>query len=155
MLYLDNSATTQLLPEVKEVMLPYLLEEFGNPSSKYYGLAQNAKDAVETARKHVAQLLGCETDEVIFTSGATESNNFILKGIAHYHKDKGNHIITSKVEHPSIIETCKFLEANGYTVTYLDVDQYGRINLEELTKAIQQEKLFSFQLCGATTNLVL
>ncbi|PEQ46985.1 cysteine desulfurase DndA [Bacillus cereus] len=153
MLYLDNSATTQLLPEVKEAMLPYLLEEFGNPSSKYYGLAQNAKEAVETARKHIAQLLGCETDEVIFTSGATESNNFILKGITHYHKDKGNHIITSKVEHPSIIETCKFLEENGYTVTYLDVDQYGRINLEELTKAIQQEKTLLVSIMWGNNEL--
>ncbi|PFK32882.1 cysteine desulfurase DndA [Bacillus cereus] len=153
MLYLDNSATTQLLPEVKETMLPYLLEEFGNPSSKYYGLAQNAKEAVETARQHVAQLLGCETDEVIFTSGATESNNFILKGITHYHKDKGNHIITSKVEHPSIIETCKFLEANGYTVTYLDVDRYGRINLEELTKAILKEKTLLVSIMWGNNEL--
>ncbi|QWG26944.1 cysteine desulfurase DndA [Bacillus mycoides] len=153
MLYLDNSATTQLLPEVKEAMLPYLLEEFGNPSSKYYGLAQNAKDSVETARAHVAQLLGCETDEVIFTSGATESNNFILKGITHFHKDIGNHIITSKVEHPSIIETCKFLEENGYKVTYLDVDQYGRINLEELTSAIQKEKTLLVSIMWGNNEL--
>lgn len=140
MLYLDNSATTQILPEVKEAMLPYLLEEFGNPSSKYYGLAQNAKEAVETARKHIAQLLSCETDEVIFTSGATESNNFIIKGVAHYYKDKGKHIITSKVEHPSILETCKFLEENGYRVTYLDVDQFGRIYIDQLVTAIQEDE---------------
>jgi cysteine desulfurase len=140
MLYLDNSATTQVLPEVKDAMLPYLLEEFGNPSSKYYKLASHAKDGVDTARKNVARLLGCEDHEVIFTSGATESNNFIIKGIAHSFKHIGNHIVTSKVEHPSVLETCKFLEQNGYRVTYLDVDSFGRVDLKQLLKAIEEEK---------------
>ncbi|WP_461673168.1 cysteine desulfurase DndA [Priestia megaterium] len=140
MLYLDNSATTQVLPEVKEAMLPYLLEEFGNPSSKYYSLAQNAKEAVDTARKNAAHLLGCETDEVIFTSGATESNNFIIKGVAHYYRGQGKHIVTSKTEHPSILETCRYLEDNGYKVTYLDVDSFGRVSVQQILEIIQSDK---------------
>src|SRR5690554_6305835 len=127
MIYLDNSATTEIYPEVLEAMLPYLREEYGNPSSKYYSLAENAKKAVANAREYVAKLIGCDPEEVVFTSGATESNNMILKGIADFYSDKGNHIITSKVEHPSVIETCKFLELKGFKITYLDVDQFGRI----------------------------
>jgi len=140
MLYLDNSATTQVLPEVKDAMLPYLIEEYGNPSSKYYTLAENARKAVEESRFHVAQLVGCESDSIIFTSGATESNNFIIKGIAHYYKNQSRHIVTSAVEHPSVLETCKFLEGEGWTVTYLSVDKYARIYLNELETAIQKEK---------------
>ncbi len=140
MLYLDNSATTQILPEVKDAMLPYLLEEFGNPSSKFYSLAQNSKQAVESARKNVAKLLGCVPDEIIFTSGATESNNFIIKGVAQFYKGKGNHIVTTKVEHPSILETCKYLEQNGYKVTYLDVDVFGRVNPEDVLNIISSDK---------------
>ncbi|MED4057784.1 cysteine desulfurase DndA [Niallia taxi] len=140
MLYLDNSATTQILPEVKDAMLPYLQEEFGNPSSKFYSLAQNSKQAVDEARINVAKLLGCEPDEIIFTSGATESNNFIIKGVANYYKEKGNHIVTTKVEHPSIIETCKYLEHNGYKVTYLDVDVFGRVNPEDVLNIISTDK---------------
>lgn len=136
MIYLDNSATTAIAPEVLDAMLPYLKEEYGNPSSKYYTLAENAKRAIEKARQQVAALVGCEEDEVVFTSGATESNNFIIKGIADFYQDKGKHIVTSKVEHPSIIETCKFLESKGFKVTYLDVDQYGRIDLSELEQII-------------------
>lgn len=140
MLYLDNSATTQVLPEVKEAMLPFLLEEFGNPSSKYYSLATNAKEAVETARKNVSRLVGCDEDEVVFTSGATESNNFILKGVAHSFKERGNHIVTSKVEHPSILETCKYLENIGFRVTYLDVDAFGRVSTEQIHDVILEDK---------------
>jgi cysteine desulfurase len=132
MLYLDNSATTQMLTEVKEAMLPYLLEEYGNPSSKYYPLATNANKAIKRARENIATLLGCDADEVIFTSGATESNNMIIKGIADYYGETNKHIITSKVEHPAILETCRYLESKGFTVTYLNVDQYGRINLNDL-----------------------
>jgi cysteine desulfurase len=138
MLYLDNSATTQMLPEVKDAMLPYLLEEFGNPSSKYYSLAINAKKATDEAREHISKLLGCDTDEIVFTSGATESNNMIIKGIADYYGSTNKHIITSKVEHPSVIETCRYLEGKGFTITYLDVDSYGRINLDKLKETIIQ-----------------
>ncbi|MFC0015086.1 MULTISPECIES: cysteine desulfurase family protein [Allobacillus] len=137
-LYLDNSATTPVLPEVKDAMLPYLLEEFGNPSSKYYSKADNAKHAVQISRERVANLVGCKSKEVIFTSGATESNNMIIKGIADYYNEKrGKHIITSQVEHPAVLETCKYLESKGFFVTYLDVDQYGRIDLEQLKKCAE------------------
>jgi len=140
MLYLDNSATTRIDPLVVQAMLPYLQEEFGNPSSKYYTLAENAKRAVKNARYQVALLLGCEEDEIIFTSGATESNNMVLKGVADYYRDKGNHIITTKVEHPSVLETCEYLERKGFRISYLDVDSYGRIFLEQLEEKIREEK---------------
>lgn len=112
MIYLDNSSTTPVDPEVLEAMLPYLKEEFGNPSSRHYTLAVNAEKAVENAREQVANLINAKHDEIIFTSGASESNNFIIKGVADYMKyyeEKGNHIITSTVEHKSILQTCKFL----------------------------------------------
>ncbi|ULT59601.1 aminotransferase class V-fold PLP-dependent enzyme [Neobacillus drentensis] len=137
MLYLDNSATTQVHPEVKDAMLPYLMEEFGNPSSKYYSVAENAKNAVKEARNNLASLLGCSSSEVIFTSGSTESNNMIIKGVADYYSDQGNHIITTKVEHPSVLETCRYLETKGFEVTYLDVDHFGRINIEDLKKEMK------------------
>ncbi|KAB7707124.1 aminotransferase class V-fold PLP-dependent enzyme [Bacillus aerolatus] len=141
MLYLDNSATTPILMEVKEKMLTYLTEEYGNPSGKYYGLAEDAKKAVEEARSHVSQLLGSYTHEVIFTSGATESNNMIVKGVADLYTDKGNHIITTKAEHNSILDICRFLETKGIEVTYLDVDRFGRINIEDVEKAINDRTI--------------
>lgn len=141
MLYLDNSATTAVLPEVKEKMLTYLTEEFGNPSSKYYNLAVHAKEAIEEARKNVALLLNAKENEIFFTSGATESNNMILKGVADYYSTKGKHIITSKVEHKSVIDVCKFLETKNFEVTYLDVDQYGRINPDELLNTIREDTI--------------
>lgn len=140
-LYLDNSATTQIHPEVKNAMMPYLFEEYGNPSSKFYTLAENAKSAVNEARGHVAELIGCDIREVVFTSGATESNNMIIKGVAEFYKDKlGKHIVTSKAEHSSVLETCKYLEDKGFKVTYLDVDHYGRINIEDIKKIIKEDK---------------
>jgi cysteine desulfurase len=141
MLYLDNSATTQIHPEVKDAMLPYLMEEFGNPSSKYYSIAENAKNAVKEARNCLASLLGCNSSEIIFTSGSTESNNMIIKGVADYYSKQGNHIITTKVEHPSVLETCKYLETKGFEVTYLDVDRFGRINVEELKNEIKENTI--------------
>lgn len=141
MLYLDNSATTQIHPEVKNAMIPYLMNEFGNPSSKYYSIAENAKKSVKEARHSLASLIGCEDSEVIFTSGATESNNMIIKGVADYYSDQGNHIITTKVEHPSVLETCKYLERKGFEITYLDVDRYGRINLDNLISNINDNTI--------------
>lgn len=108
LIYLDNNATTKVLPEVKEAMLKYLTEEYGNPSSKYYQLALNAKSALELARMNVAKVFGCSQNEVIFTSGSTESNNMILKGIADVTDKK--HLIVSSIEHPSILETARYLE---------------------------------------------
>jgi cysteine desulfurase len=141
MLYLDNSATTQVHPEVKDAMLPYIMEEFGNPSSKYYSVAENAKKAVKEARSSLASLLGCSPSELIFTSGSTESNNMVIKGVADFYQSKGNHIITTKVEHPSVLETCRYLETKGYKVSYLDVDRFGRISLNELKKTITEQTI--------------
>ncbi|KPL57680.1 cysteine desulfurase family protein [Rossellomorea vietnamensis] len=141
MLYLDNSATTPLLPEVKEAMLPYLLEEFGNPSSKYYSFAVNAKEAVENARNNVALLLGSKPEELTFTSGSTETNNMVLKGVADYYQSKGKHIITSKTEHPSVLDTCEYLERKGFEITYLDVDGYGRVSCEDLEEALREDTI--------------
>lgn len=141
MIYLDNSSTTKIHPDVKDAMLPFLIEEFGNPSSKYYEPALHAQDAVDNARHQVAELLKASSDEIIFTSGATESNNMFLKGATHYYQSKGKHIITSKVEHPSILECCHFLEREGFEVTFLDVDEYGRISIEELKKEIRNDTI--------------
>ncbi|MEH7158966.1 cysteine desulfurase family protein [Neobacillus drentensis] len=148
MLYLDNSATTQVHPEVKDVMLPYLMEQFGNPSSKYYSYAENAKNAVKDARKSLASLLGCTDSEIIFTSGSTESNNMIIKGVADYYFSHGNHIITSKVEHPSVLETCKYLETKGFEISYLDVDQFGRIDTEALINEIRETTILVSLIWG-------
>lgn len=141
MLYLDNSATTQIHPDVKEAMLPYLMEEFGNPSSKYYNYAVNAKNAVEDARANVARLIGCQSDEIIFTSGSTESNNFILKGIADQRKDLGRHIITSAVEHPSVLEVYYYLSSNGFNLTILPVDPLGCVSIEAVKAALREDTI--------------
>ncbi|WP_458125432.1 cysteine desulfurase family protein [Paenibacillus sp. Z3-2] len=141
MLYLDNSATTKIHPEVLEAMLPYLQEEYGNPSSKFYSLAENAKKAVATAREQVAQLLGCDPDEVVFTSGATESNNMIIKGVADYYGQKDNsskYLLTSAAEHPSVLETVEFLGERGYKTKFLDVDTYARLNIENVKETVDQ-----------------
>lgn len=137
MLYLDNSATTKVLPEVYKEMLPYICEYYGNPNSQYYEQALKANSAVEIARERVAVFLNCSKDEIIFTSGSTESNNFILKGFTHANKHKGNHIIISSVEHSSILNTAKFLEENGCEVTYLPVDKNGFVSITDIEKNIK------------------
>ncbi|VWX38619.1 cysteine desulfurase family protein [Exiguobacterium oxidotolerans] len=136
MLYLDNSATTPTHQEVVDAMLPYWTDVFGNPSSKYYSQAVDAKIAVNQARQSVAELVNVKADEVIFTSGATESNNFLLKGIAAAHSSRGNQIISSVAEHPSVLETLRYLETQGFDVIYLSVDLYGRIDLKDLERAL-------------------
>ncbi|MFD0672235.1 cysteine desulfurase family protein [Cohnella sp. GCM10027633] len=136
MIYMDNSATTRIHPEVLDAMLPYLQEEYGNPSGKYYSLASNAKFAVDNARQHIANLLDCQTDEVIFTSGATESNNMIIKGAIDQFGQSGSTIVTSSVEHPSVLETCNYLEGKGAKITKLTVDAYGRVKLDDVRQAI-------------------
>lgn len=148
MLYLDNSATTKVDPEVYEAMLPFLLEEFGNPSSKYYQQAVNSKNAVAEARKNVADLLGVSSKEIIFTSGSTEGNNMILKGVADYYSDKGNHIITTATEHPSVLETCRYLETKGFEVTYLPVDQFGRISLDDFKSSFKDSTILATVIWG-------
>jgi cysteine desulfurase len=135
-IYLDYNATTPISKEVADAMRPYLDEHFGNPSSSHiYG--KQTKEAVEKARKQVANLLNCDSSEIVFTSGGTESNNYALRGIAFANKNKGNHIITSSVEHPAIIEVCKYLETQGFEITYLPVDEFGLVQIEDVEKAIR------------------
>ncbi len=141
MIYLDNAATTPLDPEVLETMIEYMKTEYGNPSSKYYPQALSAQSALKHSRIQVADLLGCEPEYLIFTSGATESNNFIIKGVAEKYKNKGKHIITSKIEHKSVLETCKHLERQGYEVTYVGNDKLGHVNIDELESAIKAETI--------------
>lgn len=133
--YFDNSATTKIKKEVLEEMFPYLSVQYGNPSS-IYSIGRSAKRAIEEARRRVASLINCKPEEIYFTSCGSESDNTALKGIAYANKDKGNHIITSKIEHPAILNTCQNLEKHGFNVTYLDVDQDGFINLETLKNSI-------------------
>ena len=134
-IYLDHNATTPIDPEVAEAMIPYLKEHFGNPSSSHsFGI--QTKKAVENARRQVAALLGCQSDEIIFTSGGTESNNYAIRGVAETFRDKGNHIITSQVEHPAVINVCKYLEQKGFRISYLPVDHYGMIDPEDIERAI-------------------
>lgn len=139
-IYLDNSATTYVKPEVLEEMKPYFTEKFGNPSS-FYSLARDTQRAVDKARKQVADALKCSPDEVFFTGGGSEGDNWALKGIAAANINKGNHIITTKIEHHAILHSCEFLEKFGFEVTYLDVDDEGFINLEELKNAITDKTI--------------
>ena len=139
-IYLDYNATTPIAPEVADAMRPFLDEYFGNPSSVHtYGV--KAKMAVENARRQVAKLVNCDPSEIIFTSGGTESNNYAIKGIALAHRKKGNHIIISAVEHPAVFEVASYLEANGFDVSILPVDEYGIIKLEVLEKSIRPETI--------------
>lgn len=172
MIYLDNSATTPVFQEVYEAMIPFLTTEYGNPSSKYYSLAVNARQAVEIARESVAKLIGSKPEEVIFTSGATESTNMIIKGVVDYKKyyeKKGNHIITSKVEHKATINTCKFLNGDiysnsdatfslggdktvkvdrGYEATFLNVNNFGQVDPETLKNAIKSTTVLASIIWG-------
>lgn len=134
-IYLDYNATTPIAREVAEVMTPYLYEHFGNPSSSHpYGAA--TKRAVEGARRSVAALLGCQPSEIVFTSGGTESNNYAIKGAALAQRKRGNHIITSDIEHPAVVEVCEWLKSQGFRVTSLPVDEYGMVNPEDLEQEI-------------------
>lgn len=177
MIYLDNSATTPIDPEVLDVMLPYLKEEYGNPSSRYYTLAVNANNAVEKAREQVAALINAEPKEIIFTGGASESNNFIIKGVADYKKyyeESGNHIITSTVEHKSVLQTCKFLNGEvfsnksestlasqflkkktttkkidrGYEVSFLPVNEYAQVEEETFKEALKENTILASFMWG-------
>ena len=135
-IYLDNAATTRVRPEVVEAMLPYFTEKFGNPSSVYEFASQN-KSAVDEAREIIAKSLGTDAKDIYFTAGGSESDNWALKATAEAYKEKGNHIITSKIEHHAILHTCEYLEKNGFEVTYVDVDENGILKLDELKKAIR------------------
>lgn len=139
-LYLDNAATTKTAPEVLEAMLPYFTEKFGNPSSVYTFAAGN-KEVVDVQRDRIAATLGAKSNEIYFTAGGSEADNWALKATAEAHRDKGNHIITTKIEHHAILHTAQYLEKNGYEVTYLDVDEDGKVRLEDLKKAIRPETI--------------
>jgi len=140
MIYLDNNATTSIDPEVAQAMLPYIFEHYGNPSSSHM-LGQTAKLAVEKARLQLASLLHALPDELIFTSGGSESNNMVLKGIAWKYKEKGRQIITSVIEHPSVLKVCAYLEQDGYEVIYLPVDSYGQVRPADLEAVISDKTL--------------
>ena len=177
MIYLDNSATTPVDPEVLDAMLPYLKEEYGNPSSRYYSLAVNAHNAVEKAREQVAALINADPREIIFTGGSSESNNFIIKGVADYKKyyeESGNHIITSTVEHKSVLQTCKFLNGDvfwnkseksvasqflkkksttkkidrGYEVSFLPVNEYAQVNSDDFKNSIKDNTILASFIWG-------
>lgn len=139
-IYLDNAATTQVDPKVLEAMLPFFTEYYGNPSA-VYSFAETAKKAVEDAREKLAELIHAKKDEIYFTGGGSESDNWALKATAEAYGNKGKHIITSKIEHHAILHTCEWLEKHGFEVTYLDVDEKGLISPEELEKAIRPDTI--------------
>ncbi|MFH1889223.1 MAG: cysteine desulfurase NifS [Candidatus Omnitrophota bacterium] len=138
--YLDYAATTPCDPEVSRAMEPYCFEKFGNPSS-IHSFGQEAKGAIEEAREELASFLGAKPEEIIFTSGGTESNNYAIQGIAFAKEDKGNHIITTAIEHHAITQPCKFLEKKGFKVTYVPVDKYGLVSSADIKKAITDKTI--------------
>ena len=138
--YLDCNATTPIDPEVTVEILPYLQTHFGNPSSSY-SIGRSNKEAVEKARAQVARLINCQPEEIYFTSCATESNNLAIKGIAWANRNKGRHIITSEIEHPAVTEVCKHLSLQGFEITYLPVDQYGRVDPQNVENAIRKDTI--------------
>lgn len=148
--YLDYAATTDVLPEVLEAMHPYFCKDFANPSS-IYSFTKKSKKKIEEAREIIANFINAGPEEIFFTSGGTESNNFALKGLAFANKDK-NHIITTSIEHPSVLEGCRFLEFMGYDITYLPVDKYGIVDLLDIKKAIK-DKTFLISIMHANNEI--
>lgn len=139
-IYLDYNATTPIDPYVSQAMLPYVHGLFGNPSSGH-SLGMEAREGVDTARRQVAGLLGCMVDEIIFTSGGTEANNHAIKGVALAHRHRGNHIITSSIEHPAVTEVCRYLETLGFRISFLPVDEYGLVDVEQLKSSLTTETI--------------
>ncbi|MBU6460126.1 MAG: IscS subfamily cysteine desulfurase [Proteobacteria bacterium] len=142
-IYLDYSATTPVDPRVAEKMVPYLTEFFGNPASRSHAYGWTAEKAVENARNEVAALVKCDSREIIWTSGATESNNLAIKGAAHFHKGKGRHLITQKTEHKAVLDTMRELEREGYEVTYLDVEKNGLVSLDVFRAALRSDTILA------------
>jgi cysteine desulfurase len=140
-IYLDNAATTRVKKEVIEEMRSYFDEMYGNPSSGIYELGRRSKEAVENARKIVADFINADEKELYFTAGGSESDNWAIKGVAFANKNKGNHIITTKIEHHAVLHTCEYLEKFGFETTYLDVDEFGMIDLEQLKNSIRPETI--------------
>ena len=139
--YLDNAATTRVDPRVAEKMIPYLTEIYGNPASSSHAFGWVAEEAVETARGHIADLLHADSKEIIFTSGASESDNLAIKGAAHFYQSKGKHLITVKTEHKAVLDTMRELEREGFEVTYLDVQENGLIDLNVLKAALRDDTI--------------
>jgi len=139
-IYMDHSATTYVKKDVVDAMIPYFTQHFGNPSS-IYGIARESRTAIDTARARVAKALGADSDEIYFTSGGSESDNWAIKGVAYANRKRGNHIITTAIEHHAVLHTCQFLEKEGFAVTYLPVDRYGRVDPADLEKAITEKTI--------------
>src|SRR5450432_4036143 len=135
-IFMDYHSTTPVDPRVLETMLPYFTEKFGNAASRNHEFGWRAEEAVENARAQIARLINAHPKEIIFTSGATESNNLAIKGVAEFHRAKGNHIVTQVTEHKAVLDSCKRLQAAGCEVTFLPVDREGLIDLNDLTQAI-------------------
>lgn len=140
LIYLDNAATTKTAPKVVEAMLPFFSEGYGNPSS-IYSMGAAAKEAVTDVREYIATTLGAKTNEIYFTGGGSEADNWALTATAEAYESKGRHIITSKIEHHAVLHTCKYLEKRGFEITYIDVDENGRIKLEELEREIREDTI--------------
>ena len=140
-IYMDNHATTPMDPRVLEEMLPYFMEKFGNAASRNHSFGWVAEEGVETARERIAKLVGATTKEIVFTSGATESDNLAIKGVAEMYREKGNHIITAVTEHKAVLDTCKRLEKYGYRVTYMPVQKDGLIDLDDLKRAMDDKTI--------------
>src|SRR3974390_2050261 len=140
-IYMDNHATTPMDPRVLEEMLPYFMEKFGNSASRNHSFGWAAEEGTETARERIAKLIGATTKEIIFTSGATESDNLAIKGVAEMYREKGNHIITQATEHKAVLDTCKRLEKFGFRLTYLPVQKDGRIDLDDLKRAMDEKTI--------------
>src|ERR1700677_2352954 len=140
-IYLDNHATTPMDPRVFEAMKPFFLEDYGNAASRNHQFGWKAEKAVELARKQIASLINANEKEIIFTSGATESDNMAILGVAEMYAEKGNHIITTNIEHKAILDSCKVAEKRGFTVTYLPVDKYGQVSVEAVRGAITDKTI--------------
>ena len=140
-IYMDNHATTRMDPRVFEAMTPYFMEIYGNAASRNHSYGWEAEEAVEKARKQIGDLIGATGKEIVFTSGATESNNLAIKGVAQMYAEKGNHIITQVTEHKAVLDTCKHLEKEGVRVTYLPVKKDGLIDLDQLRDAITDKTI--------------
>jgi cysteine desulfurase len=140
-IYMDNHATTPMDPRVLEEMLPYFMEKFGNSASRNHPFGWAAEEAVELSRERIARLIGATAKEIIFTSGATESDNLAIKGVAEMYREKGNHIITAVTEHKAVLDTCKHLEKLGFRVTYMPVQKDGLVDLDDLKRAMDDKTI--------------
>ncbi|KAI0317466.1 cysteine desulfurase NFS1 [Amylostereum chailletii] len=154
-IYLDAQATTPVDPRVVDAMLPYLTDQYGNPHSRTHAYGWEAEKAVEEARKHIADLIGADSKDIVFTSGATETNNMAIKGVARFHKEKKKHIITTQTEHKCVLDSCRKLQEEGFDVTYLPVQTNGIVNLEELERAIRPDtSLISIMTVNNETGVI-